>query len=59
MSFGKRLLEAKKNKAISQEDLAEQLSTKGRLSADMKRGDVRPSIGMQGSLSMNYICSYT
>jgi len=35
MSFGSRLLQARKKKGISQEDLAGHLGTKGPLSAGM------------------------
>jgi transcriptional regulator with XRE-family HTH domain len=44
MSFGKRLLEARKKKGISQEDLAEQLGTKGPVIGRYERDEMKPSI---------------
>jgi transcriptional regulator with XRE-family HTH domain len=44
MSFGKRLLEARKNKGISQEELAEQLGTKGPAIGRYERDEMKPSI---------------
>lgn len=44
MSFGKRLLEARKNKGISQEYLAEHLGTKGPAIGRYERDEMKPSI---------------
>ena len=44
MSFGKRLLEARKNKNISQEELAKKLGTKGPVIGRYERDEAKPSI---------------
>lgn len=44
MSFGKRLLEARKKKNISQEELARQLGTKGPAIGRYERDEMKPSI---------------
>ena len=44
MSFGKRLLEARKKKSISQEYLAEKLNTKGPVIGRYERDEMKPSI---------------
>jgi len=44
MSFGKRLLEARKKKGMSQEELAEQLGTKGPAIGRYERDEMKPSI---------------
>lgn len=44
MSFGKRLLEARRNKGINQEGLAEQLGTKGPAIGRYERNEMKPSI---------------
>ncbi len=44
MSFGKRLLEARKNKGIRQEELALQLGTKGPAIGRYERDEMKPSI---------------
>ena len=44
MSFGTRLLEARKKKGISQEELAEQLGTKGPAVGRYERDEMKPSI---------------
>lgn len=44
MSFGKRLLEARKSKGINQEALAEQLGTKGPAIGRYERDEMKPSI---------------
>jgi ribosome-binding protein aMBF1 (putative translation factor) len=44
MSFGKRLTQARKKKAISQEELAAQLSTKGPVIGRYERDEMKPSI---------------
>jgi transcriptional regulator with XRE-family HTH domain len=44
MSFGKRLLEARKKKGISQEELADKLKTKGPVIGRYERDEMKPSI---------------
>jgi transcriptional regulator with XRE-family HTH domain len=44
MSFGKRLLEARKKRSISQEYLAEKLGTKGPVIGRYERDEMKPSI---------------
>jgi transcriptional regulator with XRE-family HTH domain len=44
MSFGKRLLEARKKKGISQEELAKKLKTKGPAIGRYERDEMKPSI---------------
>ena|SRR2546428_679781 len=44
MSFGKRLLDARKKKGISQEELAEKLGTKGPVIGRYERDEMKPSI---------------
>lgn len=44
MSFGKRLLEARKKKGVSQEDLANSLNTKGPVIGRYERDEMKPSI---------------
>jgi len=44
MSFGSRLLQARKNKGMSQEDLAKLLSTKGPAIGRYERDEMKPSI---------------
>lgn len=44
MSFGKRLLEARKKRGISQEEVAEQLGTKGPAIGRYERDEMKPSI---------------
>jgi transcriptional regulator with XRE-family HTH domain len=44
MSFGKRLLEARKKKGISQEEVAEKLGTKGPVIGRYERDEMKPSI---------------
>jgi ribosome-binding protein aMBF1 (putative translation factor) len=44
MSFGKRLTQARKKKAISQEELASQLNTKGPVIGRYERDEMKPSI---------------
>lgn len=44
MSFGKRLLEARKKKGISQEELADKLKTKGPVIGRNERDEMKPSI---------------
>lgn len=44
MSFGSRLLQARKSKAMSQEDLAKMLGTKGPAIGRYERDEMKPSI---------------
>ncbi len=44
MSFGSRLLQARKKKGISQEELAAQLGTKGPAIGRYERDEMKPSI---------------
>lgn len=44
MSFGKRLLEARKKKGISQEEMAAMLGTKGSAVGRYERDEMKPSI---------------
>jgi transcriptional regulator with XRE-family HTH domain len=44
MSFGNRLLEVRKKKSISQEELARQLGTKGPVVGRYERDEAKPSI---------------
>jgi transcriptional regulator with XRE-family HTH domain len=44
MSFGQRLLQARKKKAISQEELAKHLGTKGPAIGRYERDEMKPSI---------------
>lgn len=51
MSFGKRLLEARKKKGISQEELAEKLGTKGPVVGRYERDEMKPSIEAAAKIS--------
>lgn len=44
MSFGKRLLDARKRKGISQDELAKHLGTKGPAIGRYERDEMKPSI---------------
>lgn len=44
MSFGKKLLEARKKKGISQEEMAGKLKTKGPVIGRYERDEMKPSI---------------
>lgn len=44
MSFGSRLLQARKNKGMSQEELAKMLGTKGPAIGRYERDEMKPSI---------------
>ena len=44
MSFGKRLLEARKKKGLSQEDVAKKLGTKAPAIGRYERDEMKPSI---------------
>ena len=44
MSFGKRLLEARKKKALSQEDVANSITTKAPVIGRYERDEMKPSI---------------
>ena len=51
MSFGKRLLEARKRKGISQEDLAQHLKTKGPVIGRYERDEMKPSIEVAANMA--------
>ena len=51
MSFGKRLLEARKKKGISQEELAEKLGTKGPVIGRYERDEMKPGIEAAAKIS--------
>lgn len=44
MSFGKRLLEARKNRGLSQEEVAKVLGTKGPAIGRYERDEMKPSV---------------
>jgi transcriptional regulator with XRE-family HTH domain len=52
MSFGKRLLEARKDKGLSQEDVAKYLNTKGPAIGRYERDEMKPSIEIAGKLAI-------
>jgi len=51
MSFGNRLLEARKKKGISQEELAERLNTRGPVIGRYERDEMKPSIEVAAKIS--------
>ncbi|MBP7174262.1 MAG: helix-turn-helix transcriptional regulator [Cloacibacterium sp.] len=51
MSFGKRLTEVRKNKGLSQEDLAKQLGTKSPVIGRYERDEMKPSIDTANKLA--------
>ena len=51
MSFGSRLLQARKNKGFSQEDLASQLGTKGPAIGRYERDEMKPSIDVAAKIA--------
>jgi len=51
MSFGSRLLEARKRKSISQEELAKFLNTKGPVIGRYERDEMKPSIEVAAKMS--------
>ncbi|MEM9681093.1 MAG: helix-turn-helix transcriptional regulator, partial [Bacteroidota bacterium] len=51
MSFGSRLLEARKKKSISQEELAKYLSTKGPVIGRYERDEMKPSIEVAAKMA--------
>ena len=51
MSFGKRLLEARKRKGVSQEDLAKELGTKGPVIGRYERDEMKPSIEVAAKMA--------
>lgn len=51
MSFGKRLLEARKKKALSQDAVAKQLNTKAPVIGRYERDEAKPSIETAARLS--------
>jgi len=65
MSFGKRLLEARKNKSLSQEDIAKHLGTKGPAIGRYERDEMKPSIEVAAKMallldvSLDYLVGHT
>lgn len=51
MSFGKRLAEVRKNKNLSQEDLAKHLGTKSPVIGRYERDEMKPSIDTANKLA--------
>jgi len=51
MSFGSRLLEARKKKSISQEELAKFLTTKGPVIGRYERDEMKPSIEVAAKMA--------
>lgn len=51
MSFGKRLLEARKRKGISQDELAQHLKTKGPVIGRYERDEMKPSIEVAAKMA--------
>nr|WP_315193874.1 helix-turn-helix transcriptional regulator [uncultured Flavobacterium sp.] len=51
MSFGKRLAEVRKNKSLSQEDLAKHLGTKSPVIGRYERDEMKPSIDTANKLA--------
>lgn len=65
MSFGKRLLEARKRKGISQEDMAVRLGTKGPAIGRYERDEMKPSVELAAKMaamldvSLDYLAGLT
>lgn len=65
MSFGKRLLEARKSKGLSQEDIAKELNTKAPVIGRYERDEMKPSIDVATklakllALSLDYLVGNT
>ena len=51
MSFGKRLLEARKKKGLSQNEVAKELNTKGPAIGRYERDEMKPSIEVATKLA--------
>ena len=51
MSFGKRLLEARKKKGLSQDEVAKQLNTKAPVIGRYERDEAKPSFEAAGRLA--------
>jgi len=51
MSFGSRVLQARKNKGLSQEDLAKELGTKGPAIGRYERDEMKPSIDVAAKIA--------
>ena len=52
MSFGKRLMEARKKKALSQSDVAHELGTKSPVIGRYERDEAKPSIEVAAKLAV-------
>ena len=65
MSFGKRLQQVRKEKGLSQEDIAKHLGTKGPAIGRYERDEMRPSIDVSVKLahflevSLDYLSGYS
>ena len=65
MSFGKRLLEVRKEKGLSQEDIAKHLNTKAPVIGRYEREEMKPSIDVAVKLaaflevSLDYLSGYS
>jgi transcriptional regulator with XRE-family HTH domain len=53
MSFGNRLLQARKNKGMSQDELAKVLGTKGPAIGRYERDEMKPSIEAASKMAQN------
>jgi transcriptional regulator with XRE-family HTH domain len=51
MSFGKRLLDARKRKGVSQDELAQHLGTKGPVIGRYERDEMKPSIEVAAKMA--------
>ena len=51
MSFGSRLLQARKSKGLSQEDIAKELGTKGPAIGRYERDEMKPSIEVTAKMA--------
>ncbi|MEM1338965.1 MAG: helix-turn-helix transcriptional regulator [Bacteroidota bacterium] len=51
MSFGSRVLQARKDKGLSQEDLAKELGTKGPAIGRYERDEMKPSIDVAAKIA--------
>ena len=50
-TFGKRLIEVRKMKKLSQDDLAKKLGTRGAVMGRYERDEVKPSIGVAAAIA--------
>jgi transcriptional regulator with XRE-family HTH domain len=59
MSFGKRLLEARKKKGISQEEVADKLGTKGPVIGRYERDEAAAKMADLLEVSLDWLCGTT